>query len=152
MDFRIVTIPAEHRATKLKDVTRKRYQGALDDLNAQGLSETTIEGVHVTGRMIFRKAIEFELIKNDPTQFVTVPKKPKTIEELETEEEEIKYLEKEELSLFLKTSKEKGLDKDYPVFLLLAYTGMRAGEMLALKWKDIDFEEETINSLKSWKD
>ncbi|WP_206809574.1 tyrosine-type recombinase/integrase [Paradesulfitobacterium ferrireducens] len=91
--------------------------------------------------MIFRKAIEFELIKNDPTQFVTVPKKPKTIEELEAEEEEIKYLEKEELSLFLKTSKEKGLDKDYPVFLLLAYTGMRAGEMLALKWKDIDFEE-----------
>jgi len=100
--------------------------------------------------MIFNKAIEFELIKNNPTQYATVPKTIKSIEELEAEEEIIKYLEKEELSLFLKTAKEKGLDKDYPTFLLLAYTGMRGGEVCALKWKDIDFEEGTVSITKTY--
>ncbi len=135
---------------KIRSVTRKQYQDALNDLKEQGLSETTIEGVHVTGRMIFKKAIEFELIKNNPTQYATVPKTIKSIEELEAEEEIIKYLEKEELSLFLKTAKEKGLDKDYPTFLLLAYTGMRGGEVCALKWKDIDFEEGTVSITKTY--
>lgn len=135
---------------KLRDITRKRYQDALNDLKEQGLSDITISGIHVTGRMIFRKAIEFELIKNDPSQFATVPKTVKSIEELEAEEEVTKYLEKEELSLFLKTAKAKGLDKDYPVFLLLAYTGMRVGEMCALKWKDIDFTEGTVNITKTY--
>ena len=134
---------------KIKNITRKQYQDALNDLKAQGLSERTIEGIYVTGRMIFKKAIEFELIKNDPTQYIIVPKSAKTIEELEAEEEEIKYLEKEELSFFLKTAKEKGLEKDYLVFLLLSYTGMRVGEALALKWKDIDFDNGTINIYKT---
>jgi len=135
---------------KLRDVTRKRYQGALNDLKVQGLAESTIEGVHVTGRMIYNKAIEFQIIKNDPTQFATVPKTTKTVEELEAEDEDVKYLEKEELSLFLKTAKEKGLDKDYPVFLFLSYSGIRVGEMCALKWKDIDFEKGSINITKTY--
>jgi len=135
---------------KLKDITRKRYQDAINDLKVQGLAETTIEGVHVTGRMIFKKAIELELIKNDPTKYVAIPKTIKTIEELEEEEEEVKYLEKDELSIFLKTARERGLDKDYPAFMLLSYTGMRVGEMCALKWKDIDFTEGTVNITKTY--
>lgn len=135
---------------KMKDVSRKRYQDILFKLKEEGFSESTIEGVHVTGRMIFKKAIEDELIKNDPTRFVIVPKTVKTVEEIEEEVEVIKYLEKEELSLFLKTAKEKGLDKDYVVFSLLAYTGMRVGELCALKWKDLDFEEHTVNITKTY--
>jgi len=134
---------------KLKNVTRKRYQDALINLK-QGLAETTIIGVHTTGRMIFKKAIEYKIIKDDPTQYAIVPKKVKTVEELEIEDEVVKYLEKEELSLFLKTVKEKGSDKDYPVFMLLAYTGMRVGELYALKWKDIDFVEGTVNITKTY--
>lgn len=135
---------------KLKNITRKRYQAALNDLKKQGLAENTIEGIHVTGRMIFSKAIELNLIKNDPSEFTTIPKTFKTIEELEAEEEVVKYLEKEELSLFLKTAKSKGFDKDYQVFLLLAYTGIRVGELCALKWKDIDFTEGTVSITKTY--
>lgn len=134
---------------KLKDITRKKYQDMINDLKSLDYAETTISGVHVTGRMIFKKAIEFKTIKIDPTQYVTLPKTAKTIEELESEEEIIKYLEKDELSVFLQTAKEKGLDKDYPVFLMLAYTGMRVGEMCALKWKDIDFEVGSVNITKT---
>lgn len=136
---------------KIRDIKRKRYQDMLYDLKEkEGLSEVTIEGIHVTGRMIFKKAIRDELIKNNPSQFATVPKTQITVEELENEEEIPKYLEKEELSLFLKTAKEKGLDKDYVVFLTLSYTGMRDGELCALKWKDVDFENGSVSITKTY--
>jgi len=147
---------------KLKDITLKQYQNALNDLKENGkgkdkkgndkggLSEKTIEGIHITSRMIYKRAVELGMVKIDPTQYAYIPKdEVKTVDELEAEEEEIKYLEKEELSLFLKTVREYGVDKDYPVFITLAYTGMRVGELLALKWKDIDFDEDTINIYKT---
>ncbi|WP_438824733.1 tyrosine-type recombinase/integrase [Bacillus sp. JJ1474] len=135
---------------KLKDITRNTYQDALNGLKERGFADNTLDGAHRTGRMIFKKAIEMELIKKDPTEFAYVPKDVKTIEELEKEDEIPNYLEKEELSKFLNTAKEKGLDRDYPIFMLLAYSGIRVGELCALKWKDIDFEEESISITKTY--
>lgn len=135
---------------KLKDINRKTYQDALNKLKERGFAENTLDGAHRTGRMIFKKAVELEIIKKDPTEFAYVPKTVKSIEELEKEEDIPNYLEKEELSIFLKTAKEKGLDRDYPLFMLLSYTGMRAGELCALKWKDIDFIEGTLKITKTY--
>jgi integrase len=33
----------------------------------------------------------------------------------------------------------------YTAFLTAAYTGMKRGELLGLKWEDIDFEKSTIS-------
>ena len=134
---------------KLKDITRKRYQDALNDLKEQGYSDSTMDGIHRTGRMIFRKALELELIKKDPTEFAYLKKDKKTIEQLE-EEEVPKYLEKEELALFLKTAKNHGLEHDYLMFLILSYTGIRVGELVALKWKDVDFTNHIISITKTY--
>ncbi|KGX84321.1 MULTISPECIES: site-specific integrase [Pontibacillus] len=134
---------------KLKDITRKMYQDALNDLKEQGYSDSTREGINRTGRMIFRKALELELIKKDPTEFAYVKKDKKTIEQLE-EEEVPKYLEKEELALFLETAGIHGLEHDDLVFLILAYTGIRVGELVALKWKDVDFKNHTISITKTY--
>lgn len=135
---------------KLKDITRKQYQEALNSLKEKGLSQSTIIGSYTTGRMIFRKAVEFELIKKDVTRYASIPKSIKAIDELEEDEEIVKYLEKSELVIFLQTAKDKGIGKDYLIFLLLAYTGMRAGEMCALKWKDIDFVEGSVSITKTY--
>ena len=48
--------------------------------------------------MIFKKAVELEIIKKDPTEYTQVPKQQKTIEELEGEKDIPNYLEKEDLS------------------------------------------------------
>ena len=114
------------------------YQDALNDLKDQGYSDSTI-----------RKTLELELIKKDPTEFAYVKKDKKTIEQLE-EEEVPKYLEKEELALLLETAKNNGLEYDYLVFLILAYTRIRVGELVALKWKDIDFQNHTISISKTY--
>ena len=134
---------------KIKTITRKMYQGALNDLVRQGLSYGTLTGIHCTGRMIFKKAVELGYIKADPTQYAVIPRTQKTVEELEAEEEIPKYLEKEELSLFLKMARDKSLEMDDVTFITLAYTGMRVGELCALKWKDVDFEKHTISITKT---
>ncbi|MDV2686624.1 site-specific integrase [Alkalihalophilus lindianensis] len=61
----------------------------------------------------------------------------------------MKYLEKEELNLFLEAAREHGIENDYFTFITLAYTGMRAGELCALKWSDINFEDQTVSITKT---
>jgi integrase len=133
----------------MSKITKKKYQDALLDLKDK-FSENTLSGINSTGKMIFKKAVELDVIKTDPTAFAYVPKTKKTVEELEKEEEVVKYLEKEELSLLLKTAEENGLIQDYTIFLLLSYTGMRAGELCALQWKNIDFDEHNIGITKTY--
>ncbi|WP_310365188.1 tyrosine-type recombinase/integrase [Neobacillus drentensis] len=135
---------------KLKDITRRQYQNALNDLKKRGYAQNTIDGAHRTGRMIFKKAVELEILKKDPTEYTQVPRQQKTIEELEEQNGLPNYLEKEELKHFLAIAKKFGLDQDYPIFLLMAYTGVRAGELCALKWRDIDFEAHTISISKTY--
>jgi integrase len=140
---------------KMREISTDMYQNALTDLKNKEYKEgmkyadNTIDGVHRTGRMIFKWAREKGVIKFDPTEFAYVPKDRKTVEEIENEEEEVKYLEKEQLAHFLDTAKTKGLERDYVIFMVLAYTGMRVGELCALKWRDIDFEEKTISITKT---
>ena len=136
--------------TKIKDITPRMYQKALTDLKKDGYAENTLAGIHGTGRMIFKKAIELKIRKDDPTQFARIPRIQKTVEELEQETEIPKYLEKEELALFLKTALAKGLESDYVIFLTLAYTGIRVGELCALKWADINSDEGTITITKTY--
>jgi integrase len=135
---------------KLKDVTRKMYQDMLFDLKKKGYADNTLDGIHTTGKMIFRKAKELELIKSNPTEYTKVPKQKKTVEDIENDEKNIKFLEKEELARFLKAAKEHGLYMDYVIFSTLAYSGMRLGELLALQWKDINFKEHTISITKTY--
>ncbi|MED3957661.1 site-specific integrase [Priestia aryabhattai] len=135
---------------KLKQITKKMYQDLLYDLFEKGYALNTISGIHSTGRMIFKKAIELELIKNDPTQYAKIPRAIKTVEEIESEKEIVKYLEKEELALFLTTAKKQGLDRDYEIFLTLAYSGVRVGELCALMWKDISFNDHTVTITKTY--
>ncbi|WP_256701541.1 tyrosine-type recombinase/integrase [Paenibacillus sp. P3E] len=147
---------------KMKSITGTMYQDALNDLFIRGkstkkgneiiysgLGQNTIDGIHVAANMIFAWAVEKKIIKEDPTEYAHVPRKKQTVEELEKKEEVFNYLEKEELSLFLETARTKGLERDYVIFMMLAYTGMRVGELCALKWKDINFTDKRISITKT---
>lgn len=135
---------------QVKQITKKMYQDALVDLYEKGFAHNTIAGINTTGKMIFAKAVELEIIKNDPTQYAKLPRPQKTVEEIESEEQSVKYLEKEELACFLKTAKENGLERDYVIFTTLAYSGVRVGELCALKWRDLSFSEYTLSITKTY--
>ena len=134
----------------IQDITKKMYQSAITDLKRLGRAKDTIYGIHGAGRMIFRRAREQDIIKMDPTEFAKLPRTIVTVDELENRVDIPKYLEKEDLSLFLDTALQQGLDGDYESFLMLAYTGMRIGELAVLRETDIDFEENTISITKTY--
>jgi integrase len=134
---------------QMKKVTKLKYQEMLDDLKIRGYARKTISSIHETGRLIFKKALELEVIAADPTAYAKVPIFRKTVEQIEGESELPKYLEKDELAKFLNFAKNNGKQKHYAAFLTLAYTGLRIGELCVLKWRDIDFKEQKISISKT---
>ncbi|MEG7335970.1 hypothetical protein V6D41_15600 [Bacillus sp. 0102A] len=91
---------------KIKDITRKQYQAMLASLHNAGYAFNTLDGIHATGRMVFRKTVEFNIIKDSPCGFAKIPRKVETVEEVESSKGEIKFMEKEELIRFLNAAKE----------------------------------------------
>lgn len=60
----------------------------------------------------------------------------------------MKFLEKEEIALFLRLCDMKGLELVSLIFTTLAYTGLRIGELLALKWNDFNYEKRALRVTK----
>ncbi|QJD87584.1 site-specific integrase [Cohnella herbarum] len=154
---RLKNLSAHFSEIPLKKITRKMYQDMLIELKnkevgkkvkRKGYSKKTIESIHETAKLLFANAVDLEIIASDPTEKAQLPTFQKTVEELENENELPKYLEKEELARFLHEAK-KGHPDDFVRYYLLAYTGLRIGEMVALKWRDIDLVNQTININKT---
>ncbi len=94
---------------------------------------------------VFKHGMKLGIIKENPCLLVTVP-----VKKFEVEEEEIlNYYTKEELVSFLDAMKEHDPDKWYTFFRLLAYSGCRKGELLALTWNDVNFSKDTISINKT---
>ncbi|BFH16797.1 site-specific integrase [Paenibacillus melissococcoides] len=133
-------------------ITPKMYQNILNSLHTEeSLAESTIEGIHVTASMIFEQAVIWGVITKSPTKSAKLPKKRVTVEELEKNTDPIaqKYLEKHELKEFLNIVSEHGLTNDKAALYILAFTGIRVGELCALKWDDVNFDQNEIKITKT---
>lgn len=132
----------------ISKITSEMYQDRMYELNEK-YSYNYLSGIHACGRMIFRFAVKRGLIKINPTEDFQMPKRQKTVEELEKTVEEYVFLEKEELAQFLKLTQSEGLPMDRLVFTVLAYTGLRIGELLSLKWTDFNESVGTLRVTKT---
>lgn len=142
------------------DITTEDYQRALYKLELgqtdgegniikKGLAYNTISGIHATASMIFKHGVSIGSVKKNPTLDVYVPRETKTVSDLEAHTYLPEYFEKDELLLFLDTVKKYGLENDYETFMTLAYTGLRVGELCALKEADLNFAENKIRISKT---
>lgn len=129
-------------------LTRHMIQHALNDMS-KDYASNTLSGILSTLRKILRFGKEQGFLKHDPSEFVYMPKKRKTLAETSNEDITLKYMEKATLKELLDCAKRFGLDHDLTMFTLLAYTGMRIGEALALQWSDIDFDQQIVHIRKT---
>lgn len=60
------------------------------------------------------------------------------------------FLELDEFKEFFDIAKKHGLYMDYLIFVTLAYTGMRIGELLSLNWSDLDLVNNTLSITKTY--
>ncbi len=92
-----------------------------------GLSDRVIRAIHANCRSALEKAVQEGLIRTNPAIGCKLPPK---------KSREMKVLTQSEVIRFLNRAKEEGY---YELFLLELGTGMRRGEILALKWSDLNF-------------
>lgn len=130
-------------------IDTRTLQGIFVDLNKQGFSASLMENAKVTVNFIFRYAVEHKLRVDNPVTPVVIPKKVLTVEEIEDTVVEEKFFERYELDEFLRATITHGLQLDKEWFYLLAFTGMRVGELCALRWTDINSEDNTIRITKT---
>ncbi|MBT2569853.1 tyrosine-type recombinase/integrase [Planococcus sp. ISL-110] len=139
----------EFGQTLIQKITKKAYQDMIDELSSR-FSTNYVSSIHTSANMVFIYAHENKMIKDLPSKDIRLPKKKKTVADLENDSINEKFLEKEELEEFLNVAKHEGLEGDLLTFTMLAYTGLRIGEMLALKWADIDFTNHTLRVYKTY--
>lgn len=134
----------------IQSIKKHDYQRFVDAMSAK-YSKNYVDSIVASTNMIFRYAYDMKMIRALPCEGIKRPKKKRTVEELEETEIHKKFLEKDELVEFLKVAKyDHSPQNSFQVFSTLAYTGMRAGELIALKWSDIDFENNTISITKTY--
>lgn len=99
--------------------------------------------------MIFAYAKETGLIEINPVGATFVPKKKMTLEEVTTEEIAKFYLEMDELKEFLSYVDKHRNIMYRSLIYTIAFTGMRPGEAVALKYEDVDLKKKVIHINKT---
>ena len=127
---------------KLSDIDRTSYQQLLNDYAKYHERQTTMDFHHHLKAAIL-DAVDEGLIERDPTRKVIIKgKTPK--------EKKKKYLNQFELHSLLKDLHlESTINYDW-LILLIAKTGMRFSEAIALTPSDFDIIHQTLSINKTW--
>ncbi len=127
---------------KVEELTRTAYQQLLNDYAKEHERQTTLDFHHQLKGAIL-DALDEGMIKRDPTRKAIIKgKTPRA--------KKIKYLNQFELHTLLADLELKETP-DWDWFLLLvAKTGMRFSEALAITPEDFDFSRQTLSISKTW--
>ncbi len=117
---------------KLISLTATRLDQLYALKRKDGLSERTIEYIHALIRLVLNHAVKKNILVKNPTVTADAPKpgkkyvQPLTVEEVHRLFEAIKY------------------DRLRNLWIVGVGTGLRLGELLALTWDCIDWENEVL--------
>ncbi|MDN5371749.1 MAG: hypothetical protein PWR19_795 [Carnobacterium sp.] len=89
-------------------------------------------------------SVRLKYTSDNPIRFVQMPRKKVTKDQLLDQVDKNFYDTNELQSFFGTLTKHFGL-KELAIFRVLAFSGLRKGELIALNWSDIDFERKTLS-------
>ena len=104
----------------------------IDDLIDDGRGATTIRRIHATLRSALNDAVERDLLDYNPAARVKLPRIEKT---------KLHPWEPTEAGVFLDTASEHRLGVLFETAIL---TGLRRGELVGLRWADVDLAERKL--------
>jgi integrase len=127
---------------RLRSISPQRLNSFYAELLAHGhsvkgtgLSPTTVIRVHATLHRAMRDAVRWGHLTANPVDKADPPKQNMSRFELRT-------WDSQELREFLRAA---AASEEHPMWVLYAMTGMRRGEVLGLRWQDIDLERGLIS-------
>ena len=104
------------------------------DGQSPGLSARTVHGIHTTLHHALKTAMEQNLIPNNPAAEVDPPK---------FDGAPMKIFTEAQLDAFMKVIEKDAFWHDF--FYTAVTTGLRRGEICALRWEDFDTKQETLH-------
>ena len=120
---------------KLSRLTPAHVAGFYQDRLAAGHAPASVNKLHVTLHKALSQAVKWNMIPRNVCEAVNAPRP--------TPKEEMRTLSAEEARRLLEAASSAG-DRLEALYVLAVHTGMRQGELLALKWEDIDLEAATL--------
>lgn len=124
---------------RLFDIKSIKLQTYYNKMSKNGISSSKIKKMNKLLYQFFKYAIQEGYLNRNPAENIIIPK-------LESEkvlkEEKLEYYSEDEVKLIKK--KIKGYDIELLVLFALG-TGLRQGELLALRYSDIDYDKMQIH-------
>jgi len=125
-----------------KDTCQRFINGFTEKVYKKGntesrYSQSMIHKIYMLLKMVLKDAAEKELIKSNYMEYIKEPKAKKYVET------KYKALSDDEIRTILAAVDDNPVLKT--VTMIMNYTGMRPGEVYALRLSDIDFERKTIS-------
>jgi len=119
---------------KLGDLSPAHLRGLYAAKLASGLSGRTVGYIHVTLYSALKAAVLDGLIPRNPAASVKAPRMDK---------QEMTPLSPAQARALLDTAREMD-DRWSALYVLAVSTGLRQGELLGLRWEDVDLESATL--------
>ncbi len=119
--------------TKLCQLNIKTIEGYYTRLLKDGVGVRTIRIINNILHSSMNKAVKYGLLLHNPTQGATLPVYC---------HDEMRILTPNQVGQFLIQAKES---RYFALYFLAITTGMRLGELLGLKWTDIDWSAKTVH-------
>ena len=111
----------------IRKLTQEMARSICSHSEIEQMADRSVRSCHAVCQMALDKAVEEKLIHGNPAAGCRLPP---------IKGREMQVLTQEEMRRFLIQAKAEGM---YELFLLDLTTGMRRGELLALRWDDLDF-------------
>jgi integrase len=112
----------------LQQLTTAMLNALYKELLARGIGPRTVQYVHATIRKALNDAVRWGLLVRNPAYHAAAPTPRRT---------ELRTWTADELRHFLACVRD---DRLYAAWWLAALTGMRRGEVLGLRWVDLDLD------------
>ncbi|MBA3825335.1 MAG: site-specific integrase [Ktedonobacterales bacterium] len=131
-------IIAEIGLVSLAKLSPYHLQALYAKLLEQGWNAGTVSSLHSVFHDALKQAVRLGLVHRNITDMVDPPRR---------EEHEMEVLTEEQVKLLLSSVKDDWFEALY--FVVLS-TGLRAGEIFALQWQDIDFASRKLEVKRGW--
>ena len=122
---------------RLADLKTMHIQRIINKMYDSGLSHRTIEVMKIVIHAALKQAQRNKLVSENVCENVVLPRK---------QPKRIRVLNENEQTKLIAALKDNYIGRG---LLFALYTGMRRGEVLALKWSDYDKNEKTISITKA---
>jgi len=132
----------EFGETRIEDFTPEFFESWKGRFAAErNLSNRSVQRYLVALHSIFKRAMKVYGLPRNPLATVERPRLPKRAG--------IDVLSRDEVMALVEAA---ASDQDGVLYLTAAFTGLRLGELLGLRWEDIDFDAATIRVRRNWTD